>query len=255
MRGTLGKRTAHRMASAQPVDLPSATGYGARPALPCLPMFSMELTLNETRILGCLMEKAVVTPDQYPLTLNALTLSCNQKSSRAPVLALDKGTVRRAASDMEEKELIASEENFRTGVTKYRQRLCNTPFSELQFTNDEYAVVCLLLLRGPQTPGELRTRSGRLHPFADNEAVTATLSALLDPDREGGAVVARLARSPGRRDHQYAHLFSGRIDSAPAEEPARRSQAVVRPSGLAELRDRVLVLEQEVEALKRQLST
>ena len=213
----------------------------------------MELTLNETRIVGCLMEKAVVTPDQCPLTLNALVAACNQKSSRDPVMALDRGTVQRTARDLEDKCLVAIEENFRTGVLKYRQRLCNMPFSDFQFTDDEYAVVCLLLLRGPQTPGELRTRCGRLHGFADNAAVANTLLGLLDPDREGGPVVARLARVPGRRDHQYAHLLAGEIESVPADQPAVERSAP-RPSRLAELEARVDALELELAALKVQLS-
>ena len=213
----------------------------------------MKLTLNETRIVGCLMEKAVVTPDQCPLTLNALVAACNQKSSRDPVLSLDRGTVQRTARELEEKCLVATEENFRTGVMKYRQRLCNTTFSDFRFAEDEYAVVCLLMLRGPQTPGELRTRCGRLHAFADNESVASTLLRLIDPGREGGPVVARLARVPGRRDHQYAHLFAGEIESVPMEPVVGRSAA--RPSRLAELEARVDALELELAALKGQLST
>ena len=210
----------------------------------------MKLSINETRVIGCLMEKAVVTPDQCPLTLNALMAACNQKSSRDPVLTLDRGTVQRTARELEEKCLVVIEENFRTGVSKYRQRLCNTPFSDYQFAEDEYAVICVLLLRGPQTPGELRTRCARLHAFADNAAVTDKLLGLLDPNREGGPVVARLARSPGRRDHQYAHLFSGEIESVPVDQPAVE-RAAARPSRLAALEARVEALERDLAALKR----
>ncbi len=216
-------------------------------------MANPELTVNEIRIVGCLMEKAVTTPEQFPLTLNALTLACNQKSSRDPVLSLDQDAVRRTARVLEDKELVTREENFRTGVTKYRQRLCNTPFSDQQFTPEEYAVVCVLLLRGSQTPGELRTRTARMHGFADNEAVSATLAGLLDPDREGGAVVARLPRVPGRRDHGYMHLFAGEIDSVAAEERAV-VPATPRASRLDELEARVQALETEVAALREQLS-
>ena len=208
------------------------------------------LTVNEIRILGCLMEKAVTTPEQFPLTLNALTLACNQRSSRDPVLSLEQDAVRRTARVLEDKGLVTRDENFRTGVAKYRQRFCNTPFSDQQFTPDEYAVVCVLLLRGAQTPGELRTRTARMHTFADNDAVSTTLAGLLDPDREGGAVVARLPRAPGRRDHQYMHLFAGEIDSAPEEERAV-GVAVPRSSRLDELEARVQALEEELAALKR----
>ena len=144
--------------------------------------------------------------------------------------------------------LVASDENFKTGVVKYRQRLCNTMFSDLTLAEDEYAVVCLLLLRGPQTPGELRARSGRLHGFADNGAVVDTLLRLMDTTREGGSVVARLARVSGRRDHQYAHLLSGAIESVPPDEVPARTEP--RGGRLAELEQRVAALELEVAALK-----
>ncbi len=209
------------------------------------------LTLNETRVIGSLLEKAVTTPEQCPLTLNALMTACNQKSSRDPVLSLDQGTVQRTARDLEEKLIVTSDENPRTGVVKYRHRFCNTPFSDLQLTEAEYAVVCVLLLRGPQTPGELRTRASRLYEFADNEAVVETLRDLLDADRPGGALVARLARVPGRRDHQYAHRFSGDVESVPEEERVERPTSP-RRNALAELQTRVEALEREVAALRQE---
>ena len=215
-------------------------------------MATPNLTVNEIRIVGCLMEKAVTTPEQFPLTLNALTLACNQKSSRDPVLSLGQDTVRQTARLLEDKGFVTREENFRTGVTKYRQRFCNTPFSDQQFTQEEYAVVCVLLLRGSQTPGELRTRTSRMHGFADNEAVSDTLAGLLDPEREGGAAVARLPRVPGRRDHEYMHLFAGEIDSVPAEQ--RAEVPAPRSTRLDELEARVQTLEAELAALKRELS-
>ena len=209
------------------------------------------LTLNETRVVGSLLEKAVTTPEQCPLTLNALMTACNQKSSRDPVLSLGQGTVQRTARDLEEKLIVTRDENPRTGVVKYRHRFCNTPFSDLQLTEAEYAVVCVLLLRGPQTPGEFRTRTSRLYEFPDNEAVVETLRGLLDADRPGGALVARLARVPGRRDHQYGHRFSGEIESVPEEERAERPMSP-RRSAFAELETRVEALEREVAALKQE---
>lgn len=214
----------------------------------------MELSQNEIRIVGCLMEKAVTTPDQCPLTLNALVAACNQKSSRDPVLSLDRATVQRTARALEDQGSVTSEENFRTGVIKYSQRFCNTAFSDYQFSEAEYAVVCLLLLRGAQTPGELRTRTARLHVFEDNAAVVDTLGGLMAVDREGGGeVVARLARVPGRRDHEYMHLFSGHIDSAPLERPATApptGETPQRQSALAALEARVTALEDELAELK-----
>ena len=210
------------------------------------------LTPEELRVIGCLMEKAVTTPDQYPLTLNALTNACNQKSSRDPVMSLDQGAVARTAQQLEEKALLSSSEG-KSNVRKYTHRLCNTLLSELQFSEAEYAVICLLMLRGPQTPGELRTRSGRLYAFDDNEEVKAVLQALMD--REDGAVVARLARKPGRKDHEYTHLFAGDIESV-AEETgvAERSSAVShKDSKFAQLEARVERLESALSDLAERL--
>ena len=134
-----------------------------------------ELDASEARVIGCLIEKSVVTPDQYPLTLNALTNACNQKSSRDPVMNLSQGTVQNTVRLLEEQHLLRVEDNFKRGTEKYSHRFCNTQYSELQLDPAQYAIVCLLLLRGPQTPGELRARSPRLHEFADNAEVAIAL--------------------------------------------------------------------------------
>lgn len=203
------------------------------------------LTPEEIRVIGCLLEKAVITPDQYPLTLNALMNACNQKSSRDPVMSLDQGTVERTTRQLEEKALVSSSQG-KSNVTKYTQRLCNTLLSELQFDDAEYAVITLLLLRGPQTPGELRTRSGRLHTFDDNEEVKATLQALVE--RKGGPVVARLPRRAGRKDHEYMHLFAGEIASVSEESGiAQRSSVAVHKQ------DRITQLEARVQSLEHAL--
>jgi uncharacterized protein YceH (UPF0502 family) len=161
-------------------------------------------------------------------------------------MSLDQGIVERAARQLEEKALISSSEG-KGNVVKFTQRLCNTHLSELQFSEAEYAVICLLILRGPQTPGELRTRSGRLYTFEGNEEVRAVLKALMD--REGGAVVARLPRKPGRKDHEYTHLFAGEIESAVEETSvAERSSAVTQQD------DRIERLETRVCKLERALS-
>ncbi len=208
--------------------------------------FDFSPTPEELRIIGCLMEKAVTTPDQYPLTLNALTNACNQKSSRDPVMSLEQGMVARAARQLEEKALVSSSEG-KGNVMKFTQRLCNTHLSELQFSEAEYAVICLLILRGPQTPGELRTRSGRLYTFDGNDEVKAVLKALMD--REGGPVVARLARKPGRKDHEYTHLFAGEIESVDED-----SSVVVQSSVTAQKGDRIALLETRVSSLERALA-
>ena len=216
-------------------------------------MIPLNLSENECRVIGCLMEKSITTPDQYPLTLNALTNACNQKSARTPVMALSQGTVQHTVRVLEQRHLLRVEENFKSGVEKYTQRLCNSSFSELQFDEAQFAVICLLLLRGPQTPGELRARSGRLHEFENNEAVVATLVSLIE--RPGDALVVQLPRSPGRKDSEYMHLLGGEID---AEEYAQQA-AAAKPasdsprSSLAQLEERVQALESEVAALKQLL--
>ena len=212
---------------------------------------SHDLTAKEARIIGCLIEKSIVTPDQYPLTLNALTNACNQKSSRNPVMNLQQGEVQHTIGLLREKTLVRVEENFKRGVEKYSQRFCNTRYSDYQFDPPQLAVVCLLLLRGPQTPGELRARSGRLHSFEDNAAVTLTLSTLLE--REGRPLVEKLPRTPGRKDAEYMHLFSGPIDiEAHASRVPTANKRSTRVN-VAELEQRISTLEAEVAKLKEQL--
>jgi uncharacterized protein YceH (UPF0502 family) len=212
------------------------------------------ITAEEARIIGCLMEKSVLTPDQYPLTLNALTNACNQKSGRDPVMSLEKNVVQRITRDLKAKHLVQIEENFRSGVEKYQQRLCNTVFNDLQLDKPQFAIVCLLLLRGPQTPGELRARSGRLHTFADNGAVQTALTTLIE--RDGDPLVVRLPRTPGRKDSEYMHLFCGPVD---ADAHAARAQTVSSAQtrsreSVSDLAERVTQLEAEVAELRELLN-
>jgi hypothetical protein len=208
------------------------------------------LTANEARVIGCLMEKSVVTPDQYPLTTNALTNACNQKSARNPVMSLDSATVQRTVRELEATHFVQVDQNFKNGVEKFKQRFCNTTFNDYQFDVAEFAIVCLLLLRGPQTPGELRARSGRLHTFCDNNAVVASLAGLIE--REGEPLVVKLPRQLGRKDSEYMHLFSGEIDVEALTSQAQ-VQADVKSAArvdTAELAERVSRLEAEVAQLK-----
>jgi uncharacterized protein YceH (UPF0502 family) len=207
---------------------------------------------KEARVIGCLIEKSVVTPDQYPLTLNALTNACNQKSSRDPVMAMSQGEVQHTIRGLEAKHLVQTAENFKSRTEKYSQRFCNTRYSDLQFDPAELAIVCLLLLRGPQTPGELRARSGRLHTFADNAEVVVALDGLAE--REAGALVVKLPRMSGRKDSEYMHLFCGPVDvEAHVAEAGAARAAAPRRGGAAELTVRVERLEAEVAELKKQL--
>ncbi len=206
---------------------------------------------KEARVIGCLIEKSIVTPDQYPLTLNALTNACNQKSSREPVMNLSQGEVQHTIRSLESKHLVRSEENFKSRTEKYTQRLCNTRYSDLQLSPAEVAVICLMLLRGPQTPGELRARSGRLHTFADNSDVVMTLEGLIE--REGSPLVVKLPRTPGRKGSEYMHLLCGPVDVEAHVAEAGAARPVTPRGNVAELTERVERLEAELAALKAQL--
>ena len=206
------------------------------------------------------MEKSVITPDQYPMTLNALTNACNQKSSREPVMNLSSGEVQHTIRSLQDKKLVRVEENFKTQVEKFTHRFCNTPFSDYQFDEAQFAIITVLLLRGPRTPGELKANVGRLHTFADNAAVQEALNTLID--REGGAVIAQLPRTPGRRDNEYAHLFSGPVAAsapspapaaAPAAAPSTRTADASPAIDQDDLTDRLTALEAEVAELKAEL--
>jgi len=212
-----------------------------------------ELSDNEARVIGCLIEKSVTTPDLYPLTLNALTNACNQKSGRSPVMALKQGEVQQTVRLLEAKHLVRMDENFKSRTEKYTHRFCNTRYSNIQFDDAQRAIVCLLLLRGPQTPGELRARSGRLHAFADNAEVVISLDSLIE--REGEPMLVKLPRTPGRKDSEYMHLFSGPIDVDAHVSRAQeaKSGATTERVNVAELAERVSQLEAEVAELKARL--
>lgn len=216
-------------------------------------MIPLDLSANEARIIGCLMEKSVTTPDQYPLTLNALTNACNQKSGRDPTMSLSQGTVQHTVRGLEERRCIRTEEGFKRGVEKYTQRFCNSSYSELQLSSAEFAIVCLLLLRGPQTPGEIRARSPRLHEFVDNADVVEALNSLIN--REGEPLVIKLPRTPGRKDAEYMHLFSGPVDAeayATEMQASRPTEPSTRVS-VTELAERLSALEAEVAELRKKL--
>ena len=206
----------------------------------------IELAPNEARVIGCLMEKEVTTPDQYPLSLNALTNACNQKTNRDPVLELTEAVVQQTVDALMKKYLVSDKSAGYGGrVTKYKHRFCNTEFGSLKFSKQEFGIICVLLLRGPQTPGELRARTNRLCEFADSEQVEATLKSLMA--REDGPFIARLPRAAGARESRYAHLFSGVIESV--EESAAPEEAA--PG--AALGQRVTQLEEWVLELRVQV--
>ena len=210
---------------------------------------TIELSVNEARVIGCLIEKQVATPDQYPLSLNALTNACNQKSNRAPVLDLDEREVQSVVDWLMRRQLVLERSGFGSRVPKYQHLFCNTQYGSLKFSPQETAIVCELLLRGPQTPGELRTHAARLAPLHDVTEVETALEELAT--RPDGPFVARLAREPGRRESRYMHLFSGEAppDAGDSFEAPQRSAAVGTP-GLGE---RVAALEAAVASLREEL--
>jgi hypothetical protein len=209
-----------------------------------------ELSLHETRVIGCLIEKEITTPEQYPLSLNALTNACNQKSNRDPVLNLDEAAVQQLVDQLVKKRLVSEQSGYGSRVPKFQHLFCNTNFGTLKFSPQELAIVCELFLRGPQTPGELRSRASRLCRFGDVTEVEAALDGLAA--REDGPFVLRLAREPGKRESRYAHLFSG--------EPAGESESDSRPfanaaapaAGGAD--DRMDRLERRMEALETEVA-
>ena len=200
----------------------------------------MNLTAVETRVLGSLIEKDITTPDYYPLSLNALVNACNQKNNRDPVMTLDEVAVRDALSALQEKCLTGPASGADSRVTKFEHRLQEA----FNFDRREIALICVLLLRGPQTPGELRSRTDRMYHFETLEDVVSTLDRLSHRDP---SLVLMLARQPGTKESRYMHLFSG--------EPPEGSVALA-PSPVAASPDvdRLTKLEEEVSRLRADLS-
>lgn len=203
------------------------------------------LTAPEVRVLGSLIEKQITTPDYYPLTLNALTNACNQLSNRDPVVSFDETTVVRAIDALREKRLASLFSGQESRVAKYKHTLTDA----LLLTPAEVALLCVLMLRGPQTLGELRTRSERLFSFDTLPEVEEALNALAA--RQPQPLVTKLPRAPGTKESRYAQLLSGPVDVAPADKPApvEPARAVVNAEN-----ERIVRLEQECAELRRELA-
>ena len=195
-----------------------------------------QLDAPEVRVLGALMEKEVATPEYYPLSLNALVNACNQKSNRDPVVNFDEETVEQALEGLRHKGMATRITGRDVRVPKHGQ----TFTEKFNLGRREAALICLLLLRGPQTPGELRSRSDRLYTFDDLEAVESTLARLAEME-----FVKRLPRQPGSRESRWAQLFAGDVEVAEEAAPPPAERAT--PD-----RDRLAALEREVAELKRQ---
>ncbi len=214
----------------------------------------IELSPLEARVIGCLIEKQITTPDQYPLSLNALVAACNQKSNRHPLMELDEAAVQNTLDQLARRHLVIEKSGFGSRVLKYQHRFCNTEFGSFKLTAHELAIVCELLLRGPQTPGELRTRASRMAPLADVTQTEGVLEGLRT--REDGPFVVRLPRESGRRDSRYAHLFGGPVAIPPpaAEPPGAAPPAAAHSDAqLERLEEELRQLRAELEELKRRI--
>ncbi len=207
----------------------------------------MKYQLNgaEARVVGCLLEKQVTTPEQYPLSVNAVTMACNQKTNREPVMNLGEHEVQDTLDELVKRHYLRTVSGFGNRVTKYEQRFCNSEFGDLKLSAAEVAVITTLLLRGAQTPGELRTRASRMHEFQDMQDVEQTLERLAS--REDGPYVVRLPREPGKRESRYMHLFSGDV------EPSALVVESDTSASNDSLTARVAALEDEVAGLKQRL--
>ena len=205
-----------------------------------------ELTATEARVIGCLLEKQVTTPEQYPLSVNGVVTACNQKTNREPVMNLSESDVQDQLDNLVKRHFLRTVSSFGNRVTKYEQRFCNSEFGNLKLSAAEVAVITTLLLRGAQTPGELRSRASRMYEFSDMTEVESTLENLAT--REDGPYVIRLAREPGKRESRYMHLFCGEVDEAIAA-------ADQLPAASGDLQARVEMLETEVAELKQRLDS
>jgi uncharacterized protein len=203
----------------------------------------LQLSPVEARVVGALMEKESTTPDYYPLSLNALINACNQKSNREPVMEVDENTVRDVLESLRDKRLAGPTSSADSRVTKYEHRMQEV----FNFTRGESALICVLLLRGPQTPGELRGRTERIHRFEELTDVQSTLQRLM---QRTPPLVAVLPRQPGTKEARYTHLFSGNVETVAAATPAVHAAENENPH----LEEEVRALRSEIEELKRQFA-
>ncbi len=207
-----------------------------------------QLSAVEARVIGCILEKQVTTPDQYPLSVNGVVTACNQKTNREPVMNLTESEVQGTLDELVKRHYLRTVSGFGNRVTKYEQRFCNSEFGDLKLSPAEVALVATLLLRGPQTPGELRIRAGRMYEFSDMAEVENALEQL--SNREDGPYAVRLPREAGRRESRFMHLFSGDMETL-----ISAVETVTADSPHNELADRVMALEIEVAELKTRLAS
>jgi uncharacterized protein YceH (UPF0502 family) len=211
----------------------------------------VHLTPTQARVIGVMLEKEVTTPDQYPLSLNALTNGCNQKSNREPVMSLSEQDVQRTLDELKDKKLINDQAGYGSRVLKYSHRFCNTEFGDLKFTQQQTAIICVMLLRGPQTPGELRTRTNRLAEFRNVEEVEQALNAAKAVN--GDPVVIKLEREPGKRESRYMHLF-GDLEDLQAASSEEKTMNELPQNTNNDALARIDSLEKQVLSLTQQVA-
>ena len=212
----------------------------------------ISLSKEQCRVIGVMLEKETTTPDQYPLSLNAITTACNQKSNREPVMGLTEVEVQTIVDELEQSNQLMIDHKASGRVNKYFHRFCNTEFGSLQFSLQQRAIICVLLLRGPQTPGELRTRTNRLADFADVSEVESALEAL--QALNGQTLVKKLAREPGKRESRYVQLLSD-FDESALPAASENSQPEQRQAeGQSSLNQRVTELEEKIAQLTEQVN-
>ncbi|MFT5350582.1 MAG: hypothetical protein ACI9MF_001399 [Gammaproteobacteria bacterium] len=213
----------------------------------------IQFTAAEIRALGCLIEKESTTPEAYPLTLNSLTRACNQKSNREPVMELSEAAVQEALDNLAKQMLVSSRSGSESRVIKYSHRMKDRRTPEFDFNQAELAVVSVLLVRGPQTLGEIRTRSARIHQFDDMQALMATLTKL--GERVDGPYVKQLPRHPGQKESRYTHLFAGDVEESFIADfsPQRSRSTNESDESMGLLEQRVSQLEEEITTLREEL--
>jgi len=206
------------------------------------------LSPEQCRIIGVMLEKETTTPEQYPLSPNSIAAGCNQKSNRDPVMSLTEHEVQNVIDELVKMNQLMVDNKASGRVNKYFHRFCNTEFGKLTFTPQQRAIICLLLLRGPQTPGELRTRTTRLADFSDVNEIEATLHQL--EELNGQTLVKKLAREPGKRESRYIHLLANIDESYLIETVTNLPNNVTVENQLSQ---RVYELEQQVASLTKQM--
>ena len=213
----------------------------------------ISLSPEQCRVIGVMLEKETTTPDQYPLSLNAITTACNQKSNREPVMALTETEVQTIVDELVQSNQLMVDHKASGRVNKYFHRFCNTEFGHLQFSPQQRAIMCVLLLRGPQTPGELRTRTNRLADFTDVSEVESALEAL--QDLNGQILVKKLAREPGKRESRYVQLLSDFDDNALTATSKNSQPEHNQAEAQSTLNQRVAELEEKIAQLSAQVTS